>query len=257
MPANNTSDYKFKTKELTPTAFVEHDEVELDEQPAHVVTMLHGIRDHGIWALDLQHHSRKHGLKILIQPVSYGWLGALPFLLRIGAKGIEEKVLGELDRIFELYPGATHSLVAHSNGTKIISRIVDKLGCKYKYIIFCGSVCMREDAPIAGQYSKSVINDCSPIDFWPLIAQIINPWHYEATGTYGFRRGGIEDRFFSVAHGGCLTAVHFTDFILPIIFKNTLRLGETPKSVIPFGTPVYVRLIFSILFILLVLFYLY
>jgi hypothetical protein len=241
VPTQLGSDFSFETPELTPTAFVEHVEVELGERPTHVITMLHGIRDHGIWALDLQYHSRRNGLKVLIQPVSYGWLGAFPFLLRIGAHKIEAQVQKEFCEIFERYPDAIHSLVAHSNGTKVVSKIIGRLPFKYRHIIFCGSVCKRSEAPKAPHNAETVVNDCSPRDIWPLMAQIINPWNYEASGMYGFRHSGIEDRFFTVAHGGCLAVKHFEDFIIPIVLRNTLRLGEKPKSLIPYGAPAYVR----------------
>lgn len=247
MPTDCNADFIFETVEIAPTDFVDHDEVELDDEPAHVITMLHGIRDNGIWALDLQYHSRKNGLKVVIQPVSYGWLGAFPFLLRIGATSIESRVLSEMKRILDRYPASTHSVLAHSNGTKIISRIARRLPKRYRHAFFCGSVCKRDDAPeLSPSPNATVVNDCSPRDIWPIMAQIINPWHYEATGTYGFRRSGVEDRFFTVSHGGCLTAHHFEYFILPMILRNSLPFGEKPRSLIPYSIPTYARLIAAV-----------
>lgn len=238
-----TSEFRFTTAELVSTDFVDHEEVELGRQPAHVITMLHGIRDSGIWALDLQHTARKSGLNVLALSVSYGWVGAFPFLLRLGARSIERRVLEDLNAVYLAYPDATHSLFAHSNGTKIISELAMKLDFKYTNVILSGSICRRIRGLVAPENARNVVNDCSPIDVFPVLAEMLNPWHYEATGTYGFRRLGVEDRFFTVSHGGCLTANHFKKFVLPIILSNTLKLGEKPRSQIPYGMLRYTRIV--------------
>lgn len=247
MSTDSISEFSNEVTTLASTNFVIHDEVQLSRKPQHVITMLHGIRDRGGWALDLEYYSNSYGMQIAIAPISYGWLGAFPFLLRIGARKIEAQVREEMEQIYNSHPTAVHSLIAHSNGTKIASCAINSISFNYDNIVFCGSVCKRNDAPTSPSNADFVVNDCSPVDIWPLIAYIINPFSYEATGTYGFRRIGIKDRFFSVRHGGCISVDHFAKYILPMLMSGVMKLGERPRSAIPYFLPEYARVLLLLL----------
>jgi hypothetical protein len=242
LPAGSVSGYSSEAANLTSTGFVERDEIQLDERPAHVIVMVHGMRDLGIRALDIQHYSYQNGLKIEIAPVSYGWLGVFSFLVRLRAHSIEDLVYTRINKIFDAYPDAVHSVIAHSNGTKILCRVIGRLRQRFRFVIFCGSVAKDDEGDSIIGKAENIINDCSSIDIWPILAQVINPNEFEATGTYGFRNGLIRDRFFKVSHGGCLTRKHFEEYIIPILLRNTLKLGDRPKAAIPITVPVYARI---------------
>src|ERR1051326_1228611 len=126
LPSESSDGFTSDIANLVATPFVEQDDIDVGARPAHVITVLHGIRDPGIWALDLRYHSRKNGLGVHIEPISYGWLGSFLFLSRIGARTLERRVAKEAEEIFARHPQATHSLVAHSNGTKIAARIIGR-----------------------------------------------------------------------------------------------------------------------------------
>jgi hypothetical protein len=243
--------------ELPQTDFVVHDEVQIGGKPTHVITVLPGIRDSGLWATKLQYEARKKGLNVLILPAHSSDVGKFDFLLRRNFTEIEKLTLKELENIRFLYPKATHSIFAHSNGTKILSTIIGQLSFQYKNIILCGAVCKRREGPVASSETRIVVNDCSPIDIWPVIAQTINPFSYEATGTFGFRRSGIEDRFFSIRHGRYTDEKHFNEFVLPLILSNNLIfpfriMGEAPRSRIPYRLPKYIRRTFIMMALLII-----
>ena len=70
-------------------------------------------------------------------------------------------------------------------------------------LILCGSV-LPQDFPwnqLQGRFNcENTINECGKGDIWPVLAQSLS-WGYGASGTHGFKRVLIKDRFHAGGHG--------------------------------------------------------
>jgi hypothetical protein len=239
---------------ILPTSEFVVDEpgIELSARPSHVISMIPGIRDLGIWANQLDYISASNGLRVEAKAVVLHRVNTLRFLLRLGARQRESDVLEQLNRIKHLYPDATHSVLAHSYGTEMLSRVISRVHGDYAAIFLCGAVAKRD---MAVHYlnkcgkKDNIINDCSSMDKWPVLAEIINRKSYEATGTYGFRVAHVKDRYFSCKHGGYLEWSHFEKYVMPVVLRNRYVFGEPPKVGISTNTIPYLRRFIIVLLI--------
>jgi pimeloyl-ACP methyl ester carboxylesterase len=119
---------------------------------------------------------------------------------------------------------ADYSIVAHSFGTFIVAKILkDHTDLEFTRIIFCGSVVPRK-FPL-GNYPKNfrgpLINEVGTRDFCPVMAEVVT-FGYGSSGTYGFRRPSVRDRWHnSKAHSDFLNKEFCAKYWIPL-----LRNGE-------------------------------
>ncbi len=183
------------------TDFVLSADVKLSDKPAHVISMIPGIRDIGMWTNNLDYYSDENDLRIAALQVDLGRISSLFFLLRIGARRRERETLIQLLRNQLLYPNAQHSILAHSYGTEMLGRIIHRIPANYAAIFTCGAVVPSAFSEQFLNKTQTMTNDCSLRDRWPLVAECLNPFCYQATGTHGMRVGGIRNRFHHYGHG--------------------------------------------------------
>jgi hypothetical protein len=153
----------------------------------------------------------------------------LPFPFR------QRKVKVVLERLRDAqrrYPGKPISVIAHSFGTYIIGTILRQdNSIQLRRLILCGSILPRNYP--WGTYSRSVdtpiLNDCGAWDIWPVQAQSTT-WGFGASGTWGFRRAGITDRFHNFGHGGFFTADFVRTFWLSWFRGEPSALGIVPPK---------------------------
>ena len=122
------------------TDFVLIAETEPSQEPVHVISLIPGIRDIGIWTNNLDFYSKENGLRIAAFQVDLGRVNTLCFLLRIGARKREREALIQLLRARILYPAAKHSILAHSYGTEMLGKIIHRIPLSYTSIFTCGAV---------------------------------------------------------------------------------------------------------------------
>jgi hypothetical protein len=238
--------------QLPPTSFVLEARTEPSADPVHVISMIPGIRDLGIWIDQLDFHSRRNALRIGAEPVALGRINSLRFLSRLGARTRELETLAQLLKIRLLHPTARHSIIAHSYGTEMLGRVIHRIPLDYTAIFLCGAVVPGRAADHLLGKTGILINDCSQRDVWPLVAESLNPWFYQATGTNGFRAVGVRNRFHDCGHGGYLSPEHFERYIVPVLVRRAEVHGQNPRSTWTSHLPTYAHRVLWVLFTVLI-----
>jgi hypothetical protein len=162
-----------------------------------VVILIHGIRTMALWQNDIRRALEREGF--IVELINYGYFNTLRFLLPqqhfIG--GLVNKIVAQVRIAFARNPGADCSIIAEGFGTFLVARILrDHADIKLSRIILSGSV-VPYDFPIGqvlGQIKSPLVNEVGSRDFWPVIAQTAM-FGYGSSGTYGFRRPGVFDRW--------------------------------------------------------------
>jgi internalin A len=163
----------------------------------HVVIFVHGIRTRALWQNELRKSLQGNGF--VVQPTNYGYFDVVRFLFpyHLLAGKVINEVTSQIRHTRSINRDADYSIVAHSFGTFIVAKILkDHTDLEFNRIIFCGSVVPRK-FPLE-DYRKNfrgdLINEVGPRDFWPVMAEVVT-FGYGSSGTYGFRRPPVRDRW--------------------------------------------------------------
>lgn len=196
-----------------------------DERPVPVVlVVLHGIRDNGDWQAAFSVPDAHSGLlAIEVHPISYRRLDTASFLFGWRDRQIDEFVLSRMKAIVRRFPSSPVPVFAHSNGAKVLARILDRLPVRPDGVFLAGAVCTKDDAGRFDDVRVFVANDCGLRDLWPLVAAALRPSVFGDVGVVGFGNSPIVDRFFAFGHAGALDPTHFQDWIYPSIVTGRLR----------------------------------
>lgn len=134
--------------------------------PTRWVLSLHGIQTRGNWQKDLARHVSEEGLTYV--PLDYNWFSAFRLLFEAARDRRVDAFRDEYDRFTEVY-GSVPSIVAHSFGTYITARAMEKYGLEFDRVIFCGAI-VRRDFPWSSQFAagrvQRVLNDFGGRDLW-------------------------------------------------------------------------------------------
>ncbi len=220
----------------------------------HLVILVHGIRDIARWQGEVGRALETEGL--IVEHTSYGRWNLVLFLLpfdfvrRIAMK----RVWTDIQHARMLHPQAEVSIIAHSFGTFVVTRILKaEFALQLKRLILCGSI-VRYDFPfeqIQNRFVPPLINDVGTADPWPAIAEALTTG-YGSAGTFGFNRPGVEDRYHNGrGHGHFLNGAFATKYWAPFLKDGTVVPGDEPAK----DPPLWVRLIsiFKIKYLLLTL----
>jgi len=196
----------------------------------HVVLLIHGIRDYALWQNEIKHTLRDEGF--LPVSTNYGRFDLLRFLAPIAffRNRAIETVWVQIRDARKEYPAAIFSVIAHSFGTYVFARILQKgFDFRFNRVIFCGSV-LPYNFPfeqISDRFTSPIVNDVGTRDVWPAMAESAT-WGYGSAGTYGFRRPRVEDRWHNGAHHGYfLSACFCKKFWVPFLRDGTVVRGAT------------------------------
>jgi pimeloyl-ACP methyl ester carboxylesterase len=158
------------------------------ESTLQVMMSLHGIRTRGTWQKDLVPELSKAGF--IPVPLDYGWFGAVKLLL-IGSR--EKQVdwfRDEYSKKCAEHRCERPSIIAHSFGTYLVARAIQKYMLEFDRVIFCGSI-VRRDYPwsqlIDHGLVRRVLNDFGRLDLWARVVE----WVVSNAGQSGLR--GFED----------------------------------------------------------------
>lgn len=195
--------------------------LELPQPPSqkHLVVLIHGIRTHAVWQESLASKLDSIG-SIETFPIGYGFLEVLSFLLP--GKTREDpiaRVARELRTLREKYGNAKISVVAHSFGTYIISRILsEETDIGIYRLQLCGSIIPEKYRwdKVSYRISGVVVNDAGTRDYWPVMASI-STWGYGATGTFGFKKASVKDRFHNCGHSDFFNDEHMDKYWVPLL----------------------------------------
>ena len=171
-------------------------------EPNEVVLLVHGIRTHADWQVMVKRVLQEIPGKY-VQPTSYGYFNAFrfwcPFFTRSSA--IEE-VKETIEQLRIRFPNSKLSVIAHSNGTYIISKLLmSKRDLEINRLVLCGSIVKRRYPWdfVGRRLGSDVINEYGTKDIWPVFAKALS-WGYGDTGRYQFGKPYVKDRKHDFAH---------------------------------------------------------
>jgi hypothetical protein len=199
---------------------------------AHLLIMVHGIRDFGQWQTELKSVLPASGIATV--SIWYGYFDLFRFLFPFSwfRSAAIDKVARRVREAQKLYPNARYSYLAHSFGTYVVGKmLLEDPNFQAHRIIFCGSV-LPADFPIAQlrcNFDPPLLNDVGAKDIWPILADKIT-WGYGSAGSTGFGQPNVEDRFHNHGHGNFLTADFARQFWTDFLTIGTIKPGIVPPQ---------------------------
>ena len=219
---------KFLQAVTTPIAQLEGDGVvngqEVGQGIDHVVFIMHGIRDMGLWTIRvseaLETAAQQTGQSVETITAGYGYFPMLRFLF-FGARQVNVRWF--MDRYTEAlarYPQAKISYVGHSNGTYLLASALERYrACRIHHVAFAGSVVPKQypwDRLRAEGRVQAVRNDIASADWivgvFPGLFELLHWADLGTAGHNGFQddtpKESSFDRYFQGGHGAALNAAN-------------------------------------------------
>lgn len=174
-------------------------DIEESSSVDEIILLVHGIRTHGNWQDNVKDVLETiDGIKV--QTSNYGYFDLLRFWCPFTRRKAIDEVRETLDEIVREYGRAKISVIAHSNGTYIVSKILQgSRSYKLHRLVLCGSIIPRTYDWTRNPPAKEVINDYATRDVWPVLATALS-WGYGDTGRHPFRKPGVIDRGHDFSH---------------------------------------------------------
>lgn len=215
---------KFRQVLLTSIEQLESDTIsnanEIGQPKDHVVFIMHGIRDMGLWTVriseTIENVAQQLGQSAEPIVAGYGYFPMLRFLF-FGSR--QMNVRWFMDRYTEAiarYPNAKISFIGHSNGTYLLASALKKYhACKVHHVAFAGSVVPRWyawDELVRQGRVKAVRNDIASADWvvgiFPGFFELLNLSDIGTAGHNGFQdhapKDNSFDRYFHGDHGAAI-----------------------------------------------------
>ena len=210
-----------------------------DSADSKILVLIHGIRTDGAWQREVQQQFQGVA-NLQVHDLGYdvvtGMQLAGPF-----RSGPVNKIVRDIRRLKDEEPLARISVIAHSFGTYIVSRILeDHPDISFEKIVLSGSLVKRNypwDRNARGMRKSSIVNDVGVRDIWPLIASC-STWGYGSTGRVGFKNATVTDRYFDYGHSDFFenNGAHIKKYWRPIfefdevVPSNWEQKSERPKT---------------------------
>lgn len=207
-----------------------------DNEPArrdlsvrHVVIVLHGIRDNGMWGKRIGNRikeawrrisNEENSRTVRVVTATYGYFSLWDFLRPGGRRRAVDWFQNIYANVCALYPDAEISFIGHSNGTYLGTQALQCENLDYKYMILAGSVVQRDfwiRKDKGKQWKKRVTRLFSfrSLDDWvvallsgglEVIPGIGRCMNVGGAGAYGFRdlQDGKEQRTIKGGHGAAI-----------------------------------------------------
>jgi len=174
----------------------------------------------------------------IVQPTNYGYFDVVRFVFpyQLFAGKVINDITRQIRQTMAINKNADYSIVAHSFGTFVIAKILkEHTDLEFNRIIFCGSVLSHrfrlED--YRKNFKEELINEVGTRDFWPVIAEVVT-FGYGSSGTYGFRRPPVRDRWHNgKAHSDFLNEEFCKKYWVPLLRDDEIiddeeRAERTP-----------------------------
>lgn len=196
----------------------------------HVVILIHGIRDYALWQNEIKHTLSDAGF--VPQSTNYGRFDLLRFLIPISyfRNRAIEAVWTQIRDVRKRFPNAQYSVIAHSFGTYVFAQILKKgFDLVFHRVVFCGCILSYkfDFEQISERFTTPIVNDVGTRDQWPALAESVT-WGYGSTGTYGFNRPRVEDRWHNGAHHGYFLSARFCKkYWIPFLENGTIVRAAT------------------------------
>lgn len=202
-----------------------------------IILLIHGIRDQATWGPMVANVLKAEVPDIIeVFPIKYGWFDSLRFWLPFWTREAPvDRVLREIEIVQQQYPKARISIIAHSFGTYIVSRILrDHPSVRYHRLILCGSIidtAYRWDL-VSDRLSTRVINDYGSRDSWPIMAKTLT-WGFGDSGSNGFGTVHVRDRAHDFGHGGFFREEFVREYWAPWFRENRVTPSPWDGNVPP------------------------
>ena len=195
-----------------------------------VVLLVHGIRTHAAWQVMVTDVLESPTVRVI--PIKYGYFNSVRFLAPFEtSREPVQRLEREIREVRESYPGARISIIAHSFGTYVVSKILQEdTDIRIHRIVFCGSVVKESfrwnqvKSRIGGtgdrEMRRFVVNECGTRDIWPILGKSAG-WGYGAAGTDGFGASLVTDRYHQGGH-----ALYFNREFVEKYWKSFIHDGE-------------------------------
>lgn len=200
----------------------------VDNPDSKIVVLIHGIHTDGSWQRCVQQElSTINGLHI--HDLGYDVVTAIQLFGPYRSTPVN-RIAREIRRIKVEEPKAKISVIAHSFGTYIVSKILeDHPDIRFDRIIMCGAIISRAypwDRNARELNKSRIINDVGTRDIWPVIATCTTGG-YGSSGRRGFQSASVTDRYFNYKHSDFFEPKnnHIRDYWKPII-----ESGDIPTS---------------------------
>lgn len=208
-----------------------------DKGPKKLVILLHGIRDQGPWMEMVK--ARLEGPDVFVQPIDYEFFDAVHFITGWGTRAALDHVTERVRDTAADHPGVELTIIAHSFGTFLISKILLKypdIHCAR--VVFCGAVVSKRFPFRRIPCRPIIVNECGDCDIWPVVAQGFSLWNsYGAAGVWGLRQSRVTDRFHDFHHSDYLKPDFVDKFWKPFIESGHLVASQyqTTRRDVPWG----------------------
>lgn len=229
-----------------------------------IVILVHGIRDRALWQSEVRSSLRAAGF--MVELTNYGRFDIVRFLFPFPyfRRSVVKKIRDQIRTIKLQHPAADISIIAHSFGTYVISRVMrEEFDIIFNRIVFCGGV-YPQDIPFeqfSNRFLPPILNEVGARDYWPAVANSVT-WGYGAPGTFGFREPLFEDRWHNnPGHSFFLTKDFCDRFWAPFMKNGTIVDGEdsphTPHGLVEFISTFHIKYTVSFILTLAVIAFLY
>lgn len=202
------------------------------QEETHYVVLIHGIRTHAEWQERLAERLN-HVENVKAFPIGYGYFDVFKFWCPLWTrKAPVERILREIRTLKTQDPNARISIVAHSFGTYIVSKILaNETDIKIHRLQLCGSIISpkyRWDQVIS-RITGNTVNDAGTKDIWPIMASALS-WGYGASGVFGFKTVNVKDRYHDCGHSDFFSDNHMTKYWVPLIIDGQVVKSEWTSS---------------------------
>jgi hypothetical protein len=212
-----------------------------------VIVLIHGIRDLGGWLQTVDRVLGSKEVKVIMP--KYGWFPPLRFIAPWDTSiRPMKRVHREIENIKREYPNARISVIAHSFGCHLLTRLLQEYPHDRVFrIILCGSVVkqsfqweqVRDRFGENDEKTGFIVNDCGNRDPWPLVGAFAG-WRYGTSGTDGSGSTYVEDRYHKGGHGLFFNREFIEHYWKPFITRGDVVPGSANQGE---GIPWYVRLL--------------
>src|SRR5690554_2792011 len=189
-----------------------------------LIILLHGIRTHASWHITLTEHIKSKS-NSEVESIRYGFFSVIFFLLKLYRWKLKH-VTQEIRMLKSRYPNHELILAAHSFGTYLALKFLkNNPDVKVKRILFCGSVVDNNydfermpNFPGAG----TIANLIGTKDCYPVLAKIFSIG-YGASGTFGFYRNVVMNKFLNCGHSGFFSTEIYDKYWLPFLLSGSFE----------------------------------
>lgn len=201
----------------------------IDNPESKIVVLIHGIHTDGAWQKNVQKefesvnglHVHDLGYDVVTAAQLFGPFRSTPV----------NRIAREIRRIKDEEPKARISVIAHSFGTYIVSKILENHpDIRFDKIIMCGAIVSRSypwDRNARDLSKSRIINDVGTKDIWPVIATCTTGG-YGSSGRRGFQSASVTDRYFDYKHSDFFEPKnsHIRNYWKPIIETGLIPASD-------------------------------